>query len=312
MARQTAKVSPIATGAAILIAAVGLRGSAQRVDPAGIVAEHYPIDRLEPEDDRDKHSCFQIGQRDARGEPTLIVAGYTDFRRAVLRVLSRTPDGAFAAAYDSPEDLRLTGMFCEVTLVDVDGNGQQDVLFELAAMRHSVAWVFRRTATGWENVTPMDRAMISDLVDVSFVDVRHDGTLQIVSIQGDPRDQRRIEPNLLYRLGLGGYAPDRPVLVVEKFSTDPALGADTIEFDVPENSDGPYTLRVVNGDRHGRRRAKGGSVTLNARTVVQHELSEHVEFLTIPLGESLPVENTLRVRLEGPPETQVTITIEED
>lgn len=302
----------------LLGAGTTLAGFAQTPTPDQIVSQHYPSARLAPEEEADKRQCFQVRNVDGQGMPTTIVAGYTDLNRAVLRVLTRNAEGQFTPTYESSATPPLIGARCEITLLDVDGDGQRDVFLELALGRRGSGWIFRWGSGGLENFTPLDTGAgtsLSELSDASFFDVRHDGTLQIVGIRADPPDEeneRIAAAPLMYRLGAGGYEIDRPVLLAARIMPgDPDLVRNP-EFSLAANSDGPYVLRFINGDAEDLHRVTGGTITLNGAAIAGGgQINDQVEFLDIPLGSSLLVDNALDVQLQGASDAYAIIIIEE-
>jgi hypothetical protein len=84
------------------------------------------------------------------------------------------------------------------------------------------------------------------------------------------------------------------------------------EFSLATNSDGPYVLRFVNGDAQDLHRVTAGTVTLNGVAILgRAQISDRVEFLEVPLGSSLPVDNALVVQLQSASDAYVTIIVEE-
>jgi hypothetical protein len=84
------------------------------------------------------------------------------------------------------------------------------------------------------------------------------------------------------------------------------------EFSLAANSDGPYVLRFVNGDAQDLHRVTAGTVTLNGVAILgRAQISDRVEFLEVPLGSSLSVDNALGVQLQGASDAYVTIIVEE-
>jgi hypothetical protein len=91
----------------------------------------------------------------ADGTPTRLVAGYTDTEVGVLRVLNRAAAGTFQVSYESPVSLAMRGIDCTIELMDMDGDGTNDVFMELLPERGSTGWVFRTVGTALEHVTPV-------------------------------------------------------------------------------------------------------------------------------------------------------------
>ena len=305
----------IALGAATLSAA-----ALQTLDVDALVRRHYPIERLHPEEEIDRRQCVAVKSADARGVPTTIVAAYTDLEEAVLRVLTRGADGQYRITYETPPDLRIGAYgWCDVELIDVDGDGETDVHLSvgLGTRAYSNDWVFKWSSS---RLTPLtwsgtDVPSLSRLFQAGFVDVHHDGTLQIVSANENySRDAKppTVAPFILHRLGPNGYEVERPVLLVRRTDPEDWDFLRTMEFVLPIGSDGRYRLRLINGDVSGKRRVTGGTLILNGKTIAANaQINSKVEFLEVPLGSTLPVDNVLRVDVQGPTDAFVTIIVEE-
>ena len=125
-----------------------------------------------------------------------------------------------------------------------------------------------------------------------FIDVHHDGTLQMVSNGTEPRSigSRLEHPDILLRLGPNGYQEDRPVLLAV---TIQARWDDFLRnqlFRLTEDSDGPYRIRFINGDAKGRNRATGAKVLLNGKVIATSaQINGSVEFWELELGSWLGV-----------------------
>lgn len=145
---------------ALLAGVAGLSPEPERPDPADIVRRHYPVDRLTS---GNREQCFQVRNTDAEGQPTTIVAAYTDLIHAVLRVLTRDVDSEFSVTYDSPVALNLAGSRCNIKLLDVNGDGERDVFLDLSLGRHGSGWVFRWAGDTLENATPSETHLVSPM-----------------------------------------------------------------------------------------------------------------------------------------------------
>jgi hypothetical protein len=67
-----------------------------------IVDRFYLLDRLEPNDASDRRSCFAVLETAASGEPSLIVAAYTDINSGAALVIGPTAEGGYGVAYTLP------------------------------------------------------------------------------------------------------------------------------------------------------------------------------------------------------------------
>ena len=65
-------------------------------------------------------------------EPDAVVAGYTDWSDAIVRLLTRVAPDTYVVSYETPASTDLFGLTCSISGSDIDGNGQPDVLLDLS------------------------------------------------------------------------------------------------------------------------------------------------------------------------------------
>jgi len=272
--------------------------------PESIVASFYPSLRLAPENETDRHSCFAVlsATLGGLGQPTEIVAGYTDGVAAILRILRRNAAGVFTVAAESDTALDMAGRECWVGPVELTGDDRPELWVWLVGVEDSEDWVFTWDGTVLRSLTPTelrDGKRRSLLLTSSLCDLDHDGVLEIIAARkhlGDPAS----DAGAVYRLGIGGsgYVLEKYILNFSMFfvGDDPSM---TATFSLIPDSVGPYTLKVVNGEETGQDRVSGGSILLNGVEVVSpSQLTVQSEFVTFFI-ESLPVDNELSVTLSG-------------
>lgn len=147
-----------------------------------------------------------------------------------------------------------------------------------------------------------------------FVDLYHDGTLELVSVgeYPPPLDGSAITaPDLVYRLVGGFLVLDKPLIVVFS-SIERETGAPQT-FDLPfsnvAGTSGPYILSIVNGDKAGRNRLSSAALSLNGREVVStSEFNQQVEFISVNV--QLQSQNILHVTLYSKPGAKLVIIIQ--
>ncbi len=89
-------------------------------------------------------------------------------------------------------------------------------------------------------------------------------------------------------------------------------GTRTETFTLPENSTGPYVLRVINGSPEGGRRARSVRILLNGTEIVAAgRLNAKTEFLWVPVSRQLREQNLLTVTLKGKTGAEIYITLED-
>lgn len=301
---------------------LGRSVNGQTVDPKQIVDGFYP-QRLRDEAAEiggasNPDSSFDVFDSFADGTPRTIIAGYTDLGLGAVRVIRAQTPGSYGVVFE-PLDFEFGGDHCGVELIDVDGNGTNEIKLSFVSSRgvNTMDWLFRWDGTQLVNLTPISRdedgTAVSEFTSIQFVDLLHDGTLQVRTSGEYPPPVGDQLPNSgpeIYRLTPAGYELDKPVLYVGRFERrkgEPQTR--TTHFTLLKNSTGPYVLRLANGRSGGQQRVSSARIVLNNVEALSPNLfSQQVEFLEIPV--ELVANNKLEVTLAGEPLGFVTITIE--
>ncbi len=113
-------------------------------EPQTIVDRFYPQQFTPPRPD-ERHSCFMVLRLTSINEPDAIAAGYTNGASAVLRLLTRVAPDTYVVTYETPASMRMTGIACNITGPDLDGDGRPDVLLEVSSGSASTRWPFKWT-----------------------------------------------------------------------------------------------------------------------------------------------------------------------
>jgi hypothetical protein len=297
-----------------LLGVLLIGSSATGQTPQDIVNQFYPTDRLRPATMDDRRSCYAIFSTLPSGEPAVIVAGYSDTASAVLRVLGVDQNGSFQALRDST--VTLYGIDCTIKLVDLDSNSPPEILLEFSGVKGSAMWVFRWTGVDLFNLTAMNNGSVASslLTNAAISDLYHDGTLQLVAFDGErpsQTDGRYETANEVFRLGSTGYEHDKYIVAYSQYgvTVDPRVNVTT--FALIADSVGPYTLRVVNGDRQGNHRVTSGSIRVNGAEIISSsQLNATTEFVTTVLT-SLPANNRVEAILTGDEGAIITLVVED-
>jgi len=269
-------------------------------------------------------SAFVVVEALPGGDPKTIVAAYSNGVGGAIRVIRAQPDGSYGLAFE-PTGLDIGGTSVSMESLVIDESGLPTVKVSFGTVRVQTAdWIFRWDGAQLVNLTPMeteeDGTKDTLLVLSGFVDLDHDGTLEIISTEnyppqvpeeGDPPAELPDAAWSIYRLTSSGYVLDRPVLCISEFFRKTATPTtETEEFPLLKNSAGPYVLKITNGNRDGSNRLSSGEIVLNGVLVVtSNMLNQQVEFLSIPV--SLQPHNTLQVTLAAKPQGKLAITVED-
>jgi hypothetical protein len=245
------------------------------------------------------------------------MAGYSDGFQGVIRVIRAQSGGTYGVILE-PTNLNLWGFNCGLELVDADGDGIKEVKFSFpgGVRGNTQDWVFRWDGIQLLNLSPVSQdengQLSTELVNSLFLDLHHDGTLQILNppvFLGLGSDTEL--PEVIYRLTPTGYELDKVALFVTTFTREKGEPITvTRHFPLLKDSTGPYVLRLSNGGSGGQHRVSSARIMLNGVEVLSPlHFSQQVEFLEIPV--ELVANNKLEVTLAGEPLGFVTITIED-
>jgi hypothetical protein len=97
------------------------------------------------------------------------------------------------------------------------------------------------------------------------------------------------------------------VLKVARFRTDSDPRSKVSHFRQSADSQGPFVVRVVNGDRFGQHRVSSASVMLNGNVIIS-SVTNQVEFSETVVS-TLPIENTMTVTMSGDPDATITVVV---
>jgi hypothetical protein len=146
-----------------------------------VVDHFYPTDRLSPEDQASRRSCFAIYSVAANGAPDVIIAGYTDMTSAAALAIARKFEGGYQVASEVPQEYDMFGNECTVDLIDVDLDGQREIYLRFSGVRMSDAWLFKWNGLEMMNMTPtqlISGTRFSEICGNSPIDLTHTGPLK--------------------------------------------------------------------------------------------------------------------------------------
>lgn len=292
---------------------------AQTVDPAQLVEQFFPqslIDRaIEAGVQVDQDSCFAVFDTLPSGDPKTIIAGYAE---GGIQVIQEQGDGSHGVVFQLTEEFLLGGLKCRMRLIDLDGDGTNEIKASFTGMRIFTAdWYFRWDGLQLINLGPttQDPPPYTVLSTTGLADLDHDGTLEILS-QGDssllPTEEGFVPtpPVEVYKSLGGPYTFDRTLASLGMFVRDKGEPqTETQSISLAAQPTGSFVLRVINGRHDGSNRVASARIMLNGEEVLSPDFfSQQVEFLTIPV--TLQRNNALKVTLDGKPLGTIIITIE--
>ena len=279
-----------------------------------IVDGLYPISRLSPGDASDRRSCFRVLSTTAAGHPAVVAAAYTDRDDAVIRLIAGEPAAGYQVAYEVPSTYDLYGTDCDIDLIDLDFDGRVELAVAFTSARGGDAvWLFRWSATTLTNITPMGERNgkhHSLLIGPTITDVTHQGWMQIVTAADVGMlddDEPTPYPGELFGFEKSSYRRTGYVLEVARFraGSDPRLKLS--HFRQSSDSQGPFVVRVVNGDRFGQHRVSNASVMLNGNVIIS-SVTNRMEFSEAVVS-TLPIENTMTVSMSGGSDAIITVIV---
>lgn len=305
---------------ALVISVSVLASAQQQAEPAAaqIVDQLYPqklADFMSKNNLGSKDECFQVYDRLSDGTPKTIMAGYANGFQSQIDVIQRQSSGNYEVVYQ-PSGLAMNSTGCSVELHDVDGDGVLEVWYGFGDLHGREGnWVFKWDGTQLINLTPTSQnSRIGTWTNISqgfLMDTYHDGTQEILSTEASPNTPDL--PDRLYRLSNGQYVLDSTLVTAFPFTR--SIGKPQPQlwpFSVGAKSTGPYLLKITNGDRGGANRVTSAHILVNGTQVFgPSDFNQQVEFLSVPLTNVQPGDNTLSVQLEGAPGSHLIVLIQD-
>ena len=283
-----------------------LPARAQGPDLQPALDEFYPADRLKPATAADRQSCSAQLGAPGGGPARVLLAAYTTRTAGALRLLRRTEGGPYQVAFDSPDGWAMPGGRCAIRLRDVDFDGQPEAFVSFQSVRASTGWIFKWDGTTLRNLTPtesIEGRVSSLLLDPPSTTSTTRAPLELIAARTVERQvpgTRSSSPAFVYGLTEAGFAVQGSVIAVIGYRADVDARSNLRSFRLIEDSAAPYRLRVVNGDRFGKRRVTGATIQVNEVPVLEpRDLSDAMAFASVTIPQ-LAVQNHVTATLTGP------------
>ena len=248
--------------------------------------------------------AFAVADLNHTGTNEFIVAGYSNGFSAAILVLKK--QGNSAVVVNEPDLRLLAGITPAVRLLDLDKDERPEVIVSFTSARGpSADWVFRWTNSALNLIGPSsvdeNGDITTKLSEADFVDVNHDGVLEIINPPqlGLPGTFQvfNLAGNLLTSLEFFGTFIRKTGTPVEQFHTFPV-----------SDSSRSYRLKVLNGDSVANR-SSSASIRLNGVIVIgQERFNQNVSEIETPI--TVMPTNTIGVRVAGAPESRLVIIVE--
>lgn len=290
--------------------------AAQKIELLDVVDRFYPRDRLTAVfDPSDRLSGHEVLATEG-DQPTVVIAAYTDRSNGAVRAMRRSAAGAWELAFDSPDTWAIPGRGCEIRLREVDFDDRPEAFVSFFGARASVFWAFKWDGSALVNLTPTtDGARQSSLLlSASVYDLDLKDGLRVIAERAVERPgpgQRPRNPAYVYRLGPNGFEVEKTILAVMGFRGDVAPTGNVRSFKLIQDSQAPYTLRVINGDRSGGKRVTGATIFINNEWVLDRQQVNDQTAITTVTIPRLFTENRLTATLTGPPDGQIIVLAED-
>ena len=239
---------------------------------------------------------------DGNGKPNYIVAAYSNGYSGAVRVFKK--QAQTAVLISSPSFDMMAGVFPSVSLVDIDGDGHQEVVvgFTTVSGETSSDWVLQWDGTTLRSIAPI-------VYGAAFIDLTGSGKLNIISadMEGPLLDNKTPATVAVYSLSNGIYTKTGTFNIFKHYRRDKATPtAKEISFTIA-NTAGPYVMTIVNGSGKSKQ-ISSAQITLNGQVVAQPDMfNQKTNVLLIPV--TLTSTNTLSVTLYGAPGSRLSIGI---
>lgn len=238
-----------------------------------------------------------------------LVAGYSNAHIGALRVIRMS--GTPAVVADAPVQPELAGSTPGLELMDFNGDGTPEVLFNLLTRGNSATWLYAWTGNGLQHIGPTKSsgdAVLTALRFPSFEDLNGDGLPEIIQSNATRWNPEPAQRETVYAIGPNGtVAPVRPVAFWGVFARTTG-NPDAFTLTVVPAVAGKHVLRIVNGTADGKNAVTAADVVLNGAMVVNPgDFKKKGRLIEVPV--TLNASNELRVELRSAPGSQFTLSI---
>ncbi len=238
-----------------------------------------------------------------------LVAAYSNAHIGALRVIRMS--GTPAVVADAPMQPAPAGNTPGLQLLDFNGDGTPEILFNLLTRGNPSTWLLAWTGNGLQNIgptTPSGDAVLTNLRFPTFEDLNGDGLPEIIQSNATPWNPEPQQKETVYSVGPNGsVVPAKPIAFWGVFVRKEANPAAVTTTFVPAST-GKHVLRIVNGTPDGKNLVTAADVVLNGVMVVNPgDFKKKGRVIEVPV--TLTASNELRVELRSTPGSQFTLSI---
>ncbi|MHB0972355.1 MAG: FG-GAP repeat domain-containing protein [Thermoanaerobaculia bacterium] len=273
-----------------------------------LVRQHFPQELVEAGADRDLPTSFEYLVLDAGEQHRRIVAAYSNYVEAAVRIIDVQSDGQ-AVAGPVTTSLLLRGRSLKLSTVDLNNDGSAEVLLRTNLERCGFgSWFFRVSGNELVILNPTSGGDRYAFCDPDIVDLDGDGRMELLEWRRSvvPNPSQDAEEDALgsyniLRLSDNGLEAGELLALFRYFTKESDENA--VEFAAREPTGA--TMVVVNG-AGSTVKASTARIRLNGQVVVgPSDLNQNVSRIEAPV--TLLKENRLEVTVGSAPKATILV-----
>ena len=273
-----------------------------------VVANAFPASLVIPDGLRQ----YGYATGSINGE-SVIAAAYSNGQFGAVVML--TPAGTRITGI-APDNF--LGIRPEVSLTDIDGDGQPEVVVIMNQPRGLPAtWIYRFANDTLTLLGPLrDGAELpeTDLADVQFL--RTDATTRLALLDyhsarwsDDDGTEHTSETRTLYSWNGSGFGAGQRVDLIATAQRDSGAPQPVTATFVVRATPATRTLLLINGDADGTHRASSVSVMLNDKEVIgDRDLNQTIASVRVPIALN-QLTNQLTMTMKSDPGAQIMVLV---
>jgi len=290
----------------ILLAAMGCGSALAQSDLASMVAAHQPSDLGSAKSNHTipPSNCYQ------QYDSSTVIAAYAFGGDGALVVLKKGLDGTYSEVARARQSA--VGVRCELSFQDIDGDGVAEVIVKFyGAGLNSADYIYKWSGSALSAIA-LENTPTDHLQNTEFLDLLHDGTLQILERASNPPrgDGSEDESSRLLRYSNAAWTDMGPLIIAQPLTRGSGKPAtESSSFYLAADAQQPYTLYLVNGTSDGKNRISSATITLNGQQVIaQSAFNQNIEKISTKVSLNAG-ENLISFQVDGEPGSKAFLYI---
>lgn len=273
-----------------------------------IAKGHFPEELRDPADPDNTGDCTVVYDNTPDGAPATIFAVYPEAMHGVageMWVFLKGAGDQYTALPVTPANFDFDAANCAITTIDGGpARRHEHIMVSLGGEKSSREFIFSWDGHQLTSIGPTVRSgnsVVAGLTEAQVVHLYQGGSPAVLSEEAGTNEDSDEDETAIYRFDGRRYVREGLAIATEMIDCGPrscAGQSPTGTFKV-EASQGPYVLRVGNGDSRGQNRVSGIRIAINEVDVVRdRDLTATTDALAVPLSKLRVGTNKISVQVE--------------